>query len=124
MKRRRANVQEDHTGMAFMIAAFAAVAALYATEWVYYNATDLAFWGTGHLHSLSLFIGTLSFVCCLYGLQVLNNRKSPTRYLHPYIPLLGVSGLNLALKRNNSWLIPFAVVSVLWSVFQVRTSRR
>lgn len=123
MKRRRVNAQKDHTETAFLIAAATACAALMATEIIYSAATDVVFWDTWRLHPLSIFIGTVSFVCCLYSMQVLNQRRSPLGYLLPYTPLLGASGLNLALRRNSLWLIPFAVVSVLWSLLQVRTSR-
>ena len=124
MKRHRANNQKDHTETAFLIAASAACAGVIATEVIYSAATDVVFWETWRLHPLSIFIGILSFICCLYSMQILNGRKSPMRYLRPYTPLLGASGLNLVLKRNSLWLIPFAVISVLWSVLEVRTLRR
>ncbi len=124
MKRRKESIRRDHTETAFMVAFFAAGAGVSATEWVYYQATDVAFWDTWRLHPLSAFIGTLCFVCCLYGMQVLNGRRSPLRFLQPYTPLLGASGINVALRRNSLWLIPFAVLSIVWSVLQVRGSRR
>ena len=124
MKRRRVNAQKDHTETAFLIAAATACAAVMATEIIYSAATDVVFWDTWRLHPLSIFIGILRFICCLYSMQILNGRKSPMRYLRPYTPLLGASGLNLVLKRNSLWLIPFAVISVLWSVLEVRTLRR
>ena len=124
MRRRRANVQNDHTETAFLIAASAACAGIIGAEIIYGAATDVTFWETWRLHPLSIFTGCASFICCLYTMQVLNGRQSPMRYLSPYAPLLGASGLNLVLKQSSLWLIPFAVISVVWSVFQVRTSRR
>jgi uncharacterized membrane protein YgdD (TMEM256/DUF423 family) len=124
MKRHRANVQTDHTETAFLIAASAAGAGIIGSEIIYSAATDVAFWDTWRLHPLSIFVGTASFIGCLYCMQVLNRRKSPMRYLGPYTPLLGASGINLVLKQNSLWLIPFAVIGVLWSMFQVHTSRR
>ena len=106
--------------MAFMVAAFAGCAAVAASEDIYYFATDVVFWNTWRLHPSSVFIGTLVFLVTLYLLQRLNNAKDALRCLGPYTPLLGASSANLALKLNGFWLLPVVVVSVIWSVLQVR----
>ena len=118
--RSREKDKKDHTDTAFMIAAFAGCAAVAAAEDVYYFATDIVFWNTWRLHPSSVFIGTLVFLITLYLLQRLNNVKHALRYLGPYTPLLGASGANLALKLNGFWLTPVVVLSVIWSVLQVR----
>ncbi len=118
--RSREKYRKDHTDTAFMIAAFAGCAAVAACEDVYYFATDVVFWDTWRLHPSSMFIGTLTFLLTLYLLQRLNNVKHALRYLGPYTPLLGASSANLALKLNGFWLVPVVIVSVTWSVWQVR----
>jgi hypothetical protein len=118
--RSREKYKHDHSDMAFMVAAFAGCAAVAASEDIYYFATDVIFWKTWRLHPSSMFIGTLVFLVTLYLLQRLNNAKHALRYLGPYTPLLGASSANLALKLNGFWLLPVAILSVIWSVLQVR----
>ena len=106
--------------MAFWIAAIFALGVVAVAEDLFYFATDVEFWNTWRLHPASTFAGTVAFLGLLYFLQRMNDRERALRYLEPYIPLLGLSGANLALKLNGAWLLPVALACALWSVAQVR----
>ncbi|MFZ0707501.1 MAG: hypothetical protein WAM71_18015 [Candidatus Korobacteraceae bacterium] len=119
-RRSRDKQKKDHSDTAFMIAAFAGCATVVVCEDVYYFATDVVFWNTWRLHPCSVFIGTLVFLLTLYLMQRLNKGNDALRYLGPYTPLLGASGANLAVKLNGFWLFPVMLLSIVWSVVQVR----
>ncbi len=122
-KRRRQKRQQDPTGLAFAISALWGCAVIIAVEDVFYSASDAPFWKTWHFHPVSLFVGTLAFVGLLYLLQSMTDRKRALQYLEPYVPLLGLSGLNLGLKLNAVWLVPVALACAIYSVTQVRRLR-
>ena len=103
-----------------MIAAFSGCAIVVLVEDISYAATGVVFWNTGRFHPISVFLGTLTFLISLYVLQRLNDSKRALRYLQPYTPLLGASSANLALKLNSLWLLPVILLSIVWSVSQVR----
>ncbi len=110
--------------MAFVIAGIFACLIVAVVEDVSDSATGASSWSVWHLYPVSIFAGTLTFLGLLYFLQRMNDRKHALRYLEPYTPLLGFSGANLALKVNTVWLLPVAVVSIVWSVVQVRRLRQ
>jgi hypothetical protein len=110
--------------MAFAIAGIFACAVVALVEDIFYFATDVPFWNTWRFHPISIFAGTIAFIVLLYLLQRMNNRERALQYLEPYLPLLGFSGANLALRLNTAWLLPVAFVSVVWSVAQVRKGTR
>lgn len=123
--RRRIKERErrDSTDTAFVIAAIFAFASIALIEDGYYFATGVSFWSTLRFHPLSILVGMLSFLVLLYLLQRMNDRARALDYLKPYAPLLGFSALNIVLKLNTAWALPFAVVSVTGSVMQVRRLR-
>jgi hypothetical protein len=115
--------REDHTQIAFVIAGIFACLVIAVIEDVSQSAapSSSTFW---HFHPVSIFVGTLTFMGLMYFLQRMNDRKHALRYLEPYTLLLGLSGANLGLKMNTAWLLPIAVVSIAWSVVQVRRLRQ
>jgi hypothetical protein len=122
-RRKEWRQQQDQTGMAFAISGLFAGAIVALGEDVFYFATDVPFWDTWRFHPVSIFAGTLVFLGLLYLLLRMNDRAHAFQYLEPYMPLLGLSGANLALKLNSAWLLPVALACVVWSVFQVRRMR-
>ena len=120
---RKRKEQNDHTGMAFGIAAIFALVIVEVVEDIFYFATDVPFWDTWRFHPVSIFSGTLAFLGLLYVLQRMQDREHALQYLEPYLPLLGLSGANLALKLNGLWLFPVAAACAVWSVAQVRRLR-
>ncbi len=109
--------------MAFAISGIFACALVEVVEDVLYFAADVPFWNAWRFHPVSIFAGTLAFLGLLYILQRMNDPAHALQYLEPYIPLVGFSGANLALKLNPTWLLPVALFSVAWSVVQVRRLR-
>jgi uncharacterized membrane protein YhaH (DUF805 family) len=109
--------------MAFAISGIFACALVEVLEDIFYSATDVPSWNTWRFHPVSIFVGTLAFLGLLYILQRMNDPAHALQYLEPYIPLVGFSGVNLALKLNATWLLPVALFSVAWSVVQVRRLR-
>ena len=109
--------------MAFWIAAIFGCGVVGVVEDTYYFATDVVFWNTWRFHPASIFMGTLAFLGLLYFLMRMHEREHALRYLEPYIPLLGLSAANLALKLNGAWLLPVAFACALWSATQVRRLR-
>ena len=122
-RRKERRQQEDHTGMAFAISGIFACALVAATEDIFYSATDVPSWSMWRVHPPSMFAGILVFLGLLYLLQRMNDPGHALQYLEPYSPLLGLSGLNLALKLDAAWLLPVALGCALWSVAQVRRLR-
>ncbi len=122
-KRKERRQQGDHTDMAFAISGLFACAIVALVEDIFYFATGVPFWDTWRFHPASIFAGTLAFLGLVYLLQRMNDRAHALRYLEPYVPLLGFSGANLALKLNPAWLLPVALACVVWSVAQVRRLR-
>ena len=122
-KRKERRQKKDHTGMAFAIAGLFTCAVVVLVEDIVYSVTDEPSWKTLRFHPVSIFVGTLVFLGLLYLLQRMNDRERAPQYLEPYLPLLGFSGLNLALKLNVVWLVLVAVASIVWSVAQVRRLR-
>ena len=120
-RRRKDRTHQDHTTMAFIIAVIFSCATILVLEDGYYS--DRPFWGIWHFHLPSLFVGTGVFVGLLYFLQHMNDRKYALKYVEPYSLLLLFSGLNLVFKLSAAWFALIAVVSVSWSVFQVRRLR-
>jgi hypothetical protein len=120
---RRRKEQQDHSAMAFGIAAIFAVVIVEVVEDIFYFATDVPFWNTWRFHPASIFAGTLAFLGLLYVLQRMHDREHALQYLGPYLPLLGLSGANLALKLNGVWLFPVALACAAWSVARVRRLR-
>jgi len=116
--------REDHTQIAFVIAGIFACLVIAVIEDVSQSAASASSSGFWHFHPVSIFVGTLTFMGLMYFLQRMNDRKHALRYLEPYTLLLGLSGANLALKVNTAWLLPIAVVSIAWSVVQVRRLRQ
>jgi hypothetical protein len=109
--------------MAFAIAGIFACAVIALVEDIFYFATDMPFWNTLRFHPVSIFAGVLVFLGLLYILQRMNHGERALQYLEPYLPLLGFSGVNLALKFNAAWLLPVAVACIVWSVTQTRGCR-
>ena len=109
--------------MAFGIAAIFACGIVGVAEDLYYFATDVVFWNTWRFHPASIFTGTVAFLGLSYFLLRMHDREHALRYLEPYMPLLGLSGANLALKVNGAWLLPVAFACAVWSVAQVRRLR-
>ena len=109
--------------MAFGIAAIFACGIVGVVEDMYYFATDVVFWNTWRFHPASIFTGTLAFLGLPYFLLRMHDREHALRYLEPYMPLLGLSGANLAFKLNGAWLLPVAFACAVWSVAQVRRLR-
>jgi hypothetical protein len=122
-RRKERRQKEDHTGMAFGISGIFACAVIALVEDIFYFATDETLWNTLRFHPVSIFVGTLVFLGLLYCLQRMNDPERALQYLEPYWPLLGFSGLNLALKLNAAWLLLVAVACIVWSVAQVRRLR-
>ena len=122
-RRKERRQQEDHTGMAFAIAGIFACAVIALVEDIFYFSTDVPFWNTLRVHPVSMFVGTLVFLGLLYGLQRMNDAERALQYLEPYLPLLGFSAINLALKLNAAWLLPVVAACIVWSVAQVRRLR-
>ncbi len=122
-RRRKERRQDDHTGMAFAIAGVFGCALIAAIDDILYSATDAPFWSMWRFHPASIFAGTLAFLGLLYLLQRMNDPAHAFQYLGPYSPLLGLSGLNLALKLDGAWLLPVAVGCIVWSVVQARRLR-
>ncbi len=109
--------------MAFAISGIFACTIVAAVEDIFYFATDVPFWNTWRFHPVSIFAGTLVFLGLLYSLQRMNDPPHALQYLEPYLPFLGFSGANLALKLNAAWLLPVALACVVWSVAQVSRLR-
>lgn len=122
-RKRRERRGQNNTGMAFGIAAIFACGIVAVVEDIFYFATDVPFWNTWRFHPVSVFAGSLAFLGLLYFLLRMHDRAHALQYLEPYIPLVGVSGVNVALKRNVAWLLPVALACVVWSVAQVRRLR-
>jgi hypothetical protein len=108
--------------MAFGIAGIFACAIVALVEDIFYSASDVPL-SSWRFHPISIFIGTLAFLSLLYLLQSMHDRERALLYLEPYTPLLGFSGINLALKLNVAWLVPVAVACIVWSMAQVRRLR-
>lgn len=109
--------------MAFGIAAIFACGIVGVAEDMYYFATDVVFWNTWRFHPASIFTGTVAFLGLSYFLLRMHDREHALRCLEPYMPLLGLSGANLAFKLNGAWLLPVAFGCAVWSVAQVRRLR-
>ncbi len=109
--------------MAFVIAGIFACLVVAVIEDVSQSATGSSSARIWHVHPVSVFAGTVTFVGLLYFLQRMNDRKHALRYLEPYSPLLLLSGANLAVKVNTAWLLPVVAISIAWSVLQVRRLR-
>ncbi len=107
--------------MPFIIAVIFSCATILVLEDGYYS--DRPFWGNWRFHLPSLFVGTAAFVGLLYFLQYLNDKRYALKYVEPYAPLLVFSGLNLVFKLSAIWFALIAVMSISWSVFQVRRLR-
>jgi hypothetical protein len=107
--------------MAFIISAIFSCATILVLEDGYYS--DRPFWGIWRFHSPSLFVGTAAFVGLLYFLQHMNDKRYALKYVQPYTPLLVFSGLNLVFKLSATWFALIAVMSISWSVYQVRRLR-
>ena len=122
-RRRKDRAPEDHTEMAFIIAAIFACVVVAGVEDTLEIAPTAPLWDIWRYHPFSIFAGALTFISLLYLLQLVNDRQHALKYLEPYALLLGSSGANLAIKANSVWLLPVAVVSIVWSVFQVRRRR-
>jgi hypothetical protein len=120
-RRHKDRTQEDHTAMAFIISAIFSCATILVLEDGYYS--DRPFWGIWRFHSPSLFVGTAAFVGLLYFLQHMNDKRYALKYVQPYTPLLVFSGLNLVFKLSATWFALIAVMSITWSVYQVRRLR-
>jgi hypothetical protein len=115
--------REDHTDMAFVIAGIFACLVVAVIEDVSQSATSSSTARVWHVHPVSVFVGTLTFIGLLYFLQRMNDRKHALLYLEPYALLLVLSGANLAVKVNSAWLLPVVAISIAWSVLQVRRLR-
>jgi len=122
-RRTRRRQNEDYTGVAFLAAGMLGVAAVAVVEDVRYSATGIPLWSSWHFQPASIFAGLFAFVGVLYCLQRINNRPRALEYIEPYLPLLVLSGANLALKLNSVWLILGLLPSVAWSVGRLRRSR-
>ena len=107
--------------MAFIIAVIFSCATIIVLEDGFYS--DRPFWGIWHFHLLSLFVGTSAFMGLLYFLQHMNDKRYALKYVQPYTPLLVFSGLNLVFKLSATWFALIAVMSITWSVYQVRRLR-
>lgn len=119
MKRgRQERSEQDHSGMAFVIAAVFSLATVAGLEGSFYS--DLPFWSTRHIHEPSLLGGTVVFVGLLYFLQYMNDKRYAFKYAEPYIPLLLFSGINVVVKLSVTWFVLVVMVSVSWSIVQAR----
>ena len=116
--RRREQSHVDYTATAFVIAAVLSVAALISLEDSFYS--DRPFWKTWHFHAPTLLAGAVTFVGLLYFLQYMNDTRHAVKYVEPYVPLLLFSGINIMLRASAIWFALIALVSISWSVFQVR----
>ena len=110
--------------MAFAIAAIAGCGVGAFVEDTFFFATGASFRQAWRMHPSAIFAGGLAFIAGLYFLQRLNDRPHAIEYVQPYVPFLGVSGINLAVKWNPVWLVPVAVGCVTWSAIQVRRLRQ
>ena len=118
---RQVRSHEDHTAMAFIIAVVLSLTALISLEDSFYS--DPPFWKTWHFHAPTLLAGIVVFVGLLYVLQYVNDKRHALKYVEPYAPLLLFSGINIMFKLSAGWFAVIAVVSISWSVFQVRRLR-
>jgi hypothetical protein len=119
-RRRKEHDRGDHTTMAFVIAAIFGCTVVAVVEDAWYFATGVVFWNTRRFHPDSIFLGALAFTGLLYFLQRMNNGDRAVQYVQPYLPLVVLSGANVALKLNPAWLLPVALACIGWSVVQVR----
>jgi hypothetical protein len=124
-KRSRIRNREDHTFTAFGSAAIAGIGVVALVEDLCYFAADSpeSFWRSWHIHPVSMFAGSVAYVAILYLLQLLNDPDHAIGYLYPYLLLVGVTGTDLAVQLNPTWVAVAAFASIGWSVFQVRSSR-
>lgn len=122
-KRGKRQQNDDHTAIAFLAAAMLGLAAVAVVEDVRYSATGIPLWSSWHFQPASIFAGMLAFVGVLYCLQRINNRPRALEYVEPYLPLLVLSGANLALKVNSMWLLLALLPTIAWSVSRTRRSR-
>jgi hypothetical protein len=102
-RKRKARSQQDHTFMAFSIAALSGLTVIALAEDIRYFAegSPESFLQTFRVQPISMFVGSLAFVTILYLLQRLNDREHALDYVYPYVLLVAVSAFDLALRFNS-----------------------
>jgi len=113
-RKRKQHREQDHTAIAFLIAAVFGVGTFAAAEMVL--SDDNVSWRTWHIYPVSLFAGTLMFAGLVYLLKRLDNTNRPAEYLLPYIPLFLLSCADLLLKVRPIWLLPIILACIAWGV--------
>ena len=124
-RKRRARDRGGDMVMPFGIAAIAGVLAAAVVEDLRYFAegSPESFLHTWRVQPVSIFVGSLVFIAILYLLQLLNERERALKYAYPYVPLVLLSGANLAVKLNPVWVVAVAAVCAGCSFLQVHVAR-
>ena len=122
-RKRNPRAQREATILTFGIALIVGIAATAVAEDIRYFAegSPESFLQTWRIQPASMFAGSLLFVGTLYLLQLLNDRQRALNYVFPYLPLVMLSGIDLAIRLNPLWVVGVAVACFGCSILQIHS---